>query len=76
LAHDRFGRLQARFDQEAEEFAAEGTILKRSGASANLKRLTTLFMQHLWEQFDSVWSGMTRGPGTRKPSLEATMLQL
>lgn len=42
-------RLQARFDQEAEEFAAEGAHLKAQGSGADVPRLAGAFMQHIVE---------------------------
>ena len=54
LARDTVSRLQARFDQEAEEFATEGAALKQRGDHAELQRLASLFMQHNLEQFEEV----------------------
>lgn len=46
-------RLQARFDQEAEEMAVEGAALKRQGNRLELQRRASLFMQHHLEQFEA-----------------------
>jgi dipeptidase len=58
LARETMGRLQARFDQEAEEFTAEGAALARQGAHAEVQRLATLFMEHCLERFEEVWAGI------------------
>jgi hypothetical protein len=58
LAREMLGRLQARFDQEAEDFAAEGAALKQQGEHAGLQRLATLFMEHCLELFKEVWAGV------------------
>jgi hypothetical protein len=60
LAREALGRLQARFDQEAEEFAAEGAALRERGAHAELQRQATLFLEHCLERFEEVWSGVAR----------------
>jgi dipeptidase len=56
LAHarDRFSRLQARFDQEAEEFAAEGATLKRRLSISEFRRQVGFFMQHNLERLDEL----------------------
>ncbi|HEV3203141.1 MAG TPA: hypothetical protein VGY77_02100, partial [Gemmataceae bacterium] len=51
---DSLGRLQARFDQEADEFATEGASLKRRDRQFELQRLAGNFMQQTLEQFDGV----------------------
>jgi secernin len=56
-ARASFGLLQARIDQEAEEFVEEATALKRRGASAELQRQAGLFMQHHLERFEEVLDG-------------------
>jgi secernin len=60
LVRDSFARLQARFDQEAEEFNAEGAALKQRGALADLQRQATLFMQYNLERFESVLADCLR----------------
>ncbi len=52
-AAEELARLQARFDQEAEEFAAEGAVLKARGEQADLERLAAAFMQHTVERFEA-----------------------
>jgi dipeptidase len=56
LVRDHFARLQACFDQEAEEFNVEGAALKRRGAWSDLHRQATLFMQYNWERFEGLLS--------------------
>jgi dipeptidase len=51
---ERLGRLQARFDQDAEEFAVEGATLRTRGELAELRRRTGLFMQQSLEQFERI----------------------
>jgi secernin len=60
LARETFGRLQARLDQDAEEFAYEGISLKRSGAVAELQRLAGLGMQHSLELFESALASLQK----------------
>src|SRR5262249_20827655 len=48
---DALGRLQARFDQETEEFITENSPLKQTGDPAELKRRLAHFMQHHVETF-------------------------
>jgi dipeptidase len=52
-ARETFSRLQAHFDQEAEDFAVEGAALKQKGAQAELQRLAGILMQHHVEQFEA-----------------------
>jgi secernin len=52
LVRDAMGRLQARFEQEAEECAASAAALKRAGARAELQRLAGSLMQNHLERFD------------------------
>jgi hypothetical protein len=54
LVRESFARLQARFDQEAEEFNAEGAALKQRNALSDLHRQATLFMQYNFERFEEV----------------------
>jgi secernin len=53
-ARASFNLLQARFDQEADEFAAEGAVLREKSSPPELQRLAGNFMQHHLEQFESV----------------------
>jgi hypothetical protein len=55
---DHLGRLQARFDQEAEELSVEGAALKQQGDVAGLQRQASLFMDHCLERFEEVWDGL------------------
>jgi dipeptidase len=52
LVRDAMARLQARFEQEAEEFAPEAAALKRAGAAAELGRIAGSLMQSHLERFD------------------------
>src|SRR5207248_11358518 len=54
LVRESLARLQAHFDQGAEEFNAEGAALKQRGALADVQRQATLFMQYNLERFESV----------------------
>lgn len=60
VARDHFDRLQARFDQEAEEFLGQVRALKRGGPADQLPRQATLFMQHQAEEFDRVMTELAR----------------
>jgi secernin len=57
---EAFAQLQARFDQEAEEWSAEAAALKQLGARADLQRQATLFMQHNLESFEEVLADSMR----------------
>jgi dipeptidase len=52
LARETFSRLQARLDQDSEEFAAEAGALKSSGALPELQRQAAVSMQHSLEMFE------------------------
>src|SRR5262249_12732383 len=54
LFGDALGRLQARIDQETEEFINENSPLKQTGDLAELKRRLNHFMQHHVETFLTV----------------------
>jgi hypothetical protein len=58
LARESLTRLQARFDTEAEEFAAEAARSQRDGGSQDLPRQATLFMQHCVELFEEFAVGL------------------
>jgi secernin len=53
-AHDGLARLQARFDQDAADFAAEAAGLRERGDLDSLSRLATTFMQHTVERFETL----------------------
>jgi hypothetical protein len=59
-AREHFARLQARFDQETEEFLSEAAALKQRDAQTELRRHASLFMQHNVERFDEVLSEMLK----------------
>jgi secernin len=52
LARDGFTRLQATFEQEAEEFVAEAAQLRARSGPSELRRQAGLFMEHTVEQFE------------------------
>jgi hypothetical protein len=52
------GRLQARLDQDAEEFAAEGALLQQKGALSEVQRLAGVAMQHGLELYESAVASM------------------
>jgi len=54
-------RLQARFDQEAEEFAMEGAGLKKRDMREELQRQATFFMQYHLEQFEGALAELLAG---------------
>lgn len=72
LARDAFIRLQARFDQEAEEFAAEGKSLKTRGEIEELQRQAALFMEHNLEEFEKVAAGIGQALEAAQPATAAT----
>lgn len=47
-------RLQARLDQDAEEFAVEGAALQARGEQDQLPHLATAFHHHVAERFEAV----------------------
>jgi secernin len=53
---ERFTSLQARLDEEAEEFTKEGAALRQRGATTLLQRQASLFMEHCVECFENVVS--------------------
>ncbi len=58
LVRETLGRLQARLDQDAEEFACEGALLKHKGAFAEVQRLAGLAMQHSLELYESAMASL------------------
>jgi secernin len=64
---DGFAHLQARFDQEAEEFAGEAAALRERGAVDDLRRLAGLLMEHQVEQFENVLERLF-APALRVPA--------
>jgi hypothetical protein len=55
--------LQALFDGEAREFAAEAAGLSARGEAAEVPRLAGLFLQHVWEEFAEVIDGLLQPKG-------------
>ncbi len=53
IANEELGRLQAQFDQQTEEFAAEKAVLKKERNLTELQRQIGLFQEHLLERFES-----------------------
>src|SRR5437899_3075444 len=68
LARDTYGRLQARFDMEADEFTAETAALAQRGDHGEVRRLATMFMQHNLEQFEEVAAGLDSTPSAHLAS--------
>jgi secernin len=58
VVRETLGRLQARLDQDAEEFAAEGALLKQKGAHSEVQRLAGVAMQHGLELFESAMASL------------------
>jgi secernin len=58
MVAEAIASLQARFDQEAEEFAKDAGALKQSGGLEELKRQAAHLMQHHLEQFQNVIDGL------------------
>jgi len=58
--NDAMARLQARFDQDAEEFTAELAALKQQDPTADCQRQATVFMQHTLERFEEVVDSLPR----------------
>lgn len=55
---EEFSRLQARFDQETDEFSAEGAALWERGQGADAQRLAGDFMQHTVERLDAALAAL------------------
>jgi len=55
-----FEGLQAMYDSEAAEFAADAALLRRQGDEPGLRRLAGSFLQHAWEEFAEVADGLLR----------------
>jgi dipeptidase len=58
MVRETLGRLQARLDQDAEEFAAEAASLKQKGAPPEIQRLAGLAMQHSLELLESALASL------------------
>ena len=52
--------LNAFFDQETQDFLNEAALLKRSGATADLQRHASMFMQYNLERFEEVYADAAR----------------
>jgi secernin len=65
LARDSLGRLQARIDQEADEFILEARNVGQHEAEKEQGRRATLFMQHILERFEETLAGVMRQRLTR-----------
>jgi dipeptidase len=53
-SRDRLNQLQARFEQETEEFLDEGRRLQQDDRGEQGRRQATLFMQHTLERFEEL----------------------
>jgi hypothetical protein len=60
--HEALSRLQARFDQETDDFSADTGEWRRQGRADELRRQATLFMQHCLERFEEVADGLAGRP--------------
>jgi dipeptidase len=58
--HDSFARLQARIDQETEEFILDAASWRQRGASTDPQRQASLFMQHHLERLEVVLADTLR----------------
>jgi YD repeat-containing protein len=66
---DSFGQLQARFDQEAEDFVAEASPGPDAG-SKEAGRRATLFMRHALELFEETVRGLLQKRQRRIAAIE------
>jgi len=66
---DSFGQLQARFDQEAEDFVAEASPGPDAG-SKEAGRRATLFMRHALERFEETVRGLLQKRQRRIAAIE------
>jgi secernin len=71
LVRDSLGRLQARIDQEADEFILEARAADQHKSEKEQTRRATLFMQHVVEQFEETLTGLMRQRPTRTVALAA-----
>jgi hypothetical protein len=71
LARDSLGRLQARLDQEAEEYVVEAAAARARETPTELKRRATLFMRHARERFEETVDGLLRQRPRWSTPLEA-----
>jgi secernin len=60
LARDSLGRLQARLDQETEEYVIEAAAAGEREKPAEWGRRATLFMRHARERFEETVDGLRR----------------
>jgi secernin len=60
LARDSLGRLQARIDQEADEFILDRSTAGQRETDKESARRSTLFMQHVLERFEETFAGLMR----------------
>ncbi len=65
---DALAELQARFDQEAEDFLKEAQTFSAQGNTSQVGRLSTMLMQNHWELFEKE---CRRLPALRQKSAEA-----
>jgi dipeptidase len=69
---EALARLQARFEQQAEEYVGEAAILRRRGETEELSRLAGSLMQSLVERFEEVAQRLL-APGPRRPALAGAL---
>jgi dipeptidase len=66
--HSSFSILQARIDQETDEFLEEMRTLRQRDELTSLHRLASFFMQHHLEQFEAVVDSLTQPEHRASPS--------
>jgi secernin len=60
LARDSLGRLQARIDQETDEFILEASAAGQRETGKERNRQAVFFMQHILERFEETVAGLMR----------------
>jgi secernin len=70
LTRDSLGRLQARLDQETEDYVIEAAAAGERETPAELGRRATLFMRHARERFEETVEGLRRQRPRRSTTTE------
>lgn len=76
LTRDSLGRLQARLDQEADEFIVEARNAGQRETEKELGRRASLFMQHIVEQFEETLAGLMRQRPMRMPAAAGSVREM
>jgi dipeptidase len=74
-AREQLAGLQARFEQEAQDFQAEARLHRQHGNADALQRLATSFMQHNLEAFAGVCEEFGAAPGKAVPAMKGAALE-